>query len=77
MKSNRKKPGRAFKKGFMNKIIQFLKEAKMELMKVNWPTKQQTINYTLLVIGISIAIAIFLGSLDYFFEFLLKIFILK
>lgn len=61
----------------MAKITQFLKEAKAELMKVNWPTREQTINYTLIVIGISLAVAIFLGGLDYFFEFLLKIFILK
>jgi len=61
----------------MSNIAQFLKEAKAELIKVNWPTKQQTINYTLIVVGISIAVAIFLGGLDYFFEFLLKTFILK
>ncbi|PIU09033.1 MAG: preprotein translocase subunit SecE [Candidatus Moranbacteria bacterium CG_4_8_14_3_um_filter_34_16] len=61
----------------MEKIIQFLKDAKAELWKVNWPTKEQTINYTLLVIGISIAVAIFLGSLDWFFEYLLKTFVLK
>jgi preprotein translocase subunit SecE len=61
----------------MNAITQFLREAKGELMKVNWPTREQTINYTLIVIGISLAVAIFLGGLDYFFEFLLKTFILK
>jgi preprotein translocase subunit SecE len=61
----------------MNKIIQFLKEARAELMKVNWPSREQTINYTLAVIGISIIIAAFLGGLDYFFEQLLKRFILK
>lgn len=61
----------------MNNIIQFLKEAKAELWKVNWPTKQQTINYTLLVIGISIATAIFLGGLDWFFQEILKKFIIK
>lgn len=61
----------------MNKIIQFLKEAKAELAKVNWPTKEKTINYTLAVIGVSVAMAIFLGGLDYFFGYLLKIFILK
>ena len=61
----------------MDKIIQFLKEAKAELLKVNWPSKSQTINYTIIVIGISIAVAMFLGGLDYFFEFLLKNFILK
>ena len=61
----------------MSKIIQFLKEAKTELLKVNWPTKQQTINYTLIVIGISIAIAVFLGSLDYLFGYMIKTFIVK
>ena len=61
----------------MNRTIAFLKEAKAELMKVNWPTKKQTINYTLTVIGISLAVAIFLGGLDYFFEFVLKNFVLR
>lgn len=61
----------------MEKIIQFLKDAKSELWKVNWPTKEQTVNYTLLVIGISVAVAIFLGGLDWFFEYLLKNFVLK
>ena len=48
-----------------NNIINFFREAKAELKKVNWPTKNQTINYTLIVIGISLAVAIFLGGLDY------------
>jgi len=61
----------------MSQITQFLKEAKAELLKVNWPTKNQTINYTLIVIGISIAIAIFLGGLDYFFEYLIRTFVIK
>lgn len=61
----------------MNKIITFIKEARIELKKVNWPTKNQTLNYTLIVIGVSIAVALFLGGLDYLFENLLKIFIIK
>lgn len=61
----------------ISKIKTFLKEARAELLKVNWPTKQQTINYTLAVIGISIAVALFLGGLDWFFEYLLKTLILK
>lgn len=61
----------------MNKILVFFREARAELMKVNWPTKQQTINYTLMVIGISVIVAIFLGGLDYFFVKLLKTYILK
>ena len=61
----------------MNTITQFLREARTELSKVNWPSRQQTINYTLTVIGISLALALFLGGLDFIFETLLKVFILK
>jgi len=61
----------------MKSILEFLKDAKVELTKVNWPTRKKTINYTIIVVGISLAVAIFLGGLDYFFGFLLKTFILK
>lgn len=61
----------------MVKITQFLKEAKAELLKVNWPNKVQARNYTLIVIGISIAVAIFLGSLDYIFGYIIKTFVIK
>ena len=55
-----------------NKAVDFVKEARVELKKVNWPTKQQTINYTLIVIGLSIAVALFLGGLDFIFSEILK-----
>jgi len=61
----------------MNKVIQFFREAKVELMKVNWPTKKQTMNYTGLVVAVSIAVALFLGGLDYSFSYILKTFIIK
>ena len=50
----------------MNKLIQYFRDSKIELKKVTWPTKKEAINHTLIVIGISIAMAIFLGSIDYF-----------
>ncbi|MFA6973918.1 MAG: preprotein translocase subunit SecE [Parcubacteria group bacterium] len=60
-----------------NQIVQFVKEAKAELLKVNWPTRPQVINYTLMVIALSITLAIFLGGLDYAFGYILKTFIVK
>ena len=48
----------------MNKILNYFKGAKEELSKVVWPTRQTTINHTLMVIGVSIAVAIFLGVVD-------------
>lgn len=56
----------------MKKIFQFLEEAKAELMKVNWPSKKQTIRYTMLVVAVSLAVAAFLGGLDWIFSNILK-----
>lgn len=39
-----------------------------EMRKVAWPTKQQTINYSLLVIGLSVGLAFFFAVLDYVFS---------
>jgi preprotein translocase subunit SecE len=61
----------------MNKIVQFLIEAKAEMFKVNWPSRKQTINYTLLVVAVSLAVAGFLGGLDWIFSYILKTFIIK
>lgn len=61
----------------MKKIYNFIVDAKAELLKVNWPTKKQTINYTLIIIGVSLAVALFLGGLDYIFGMILKKFIIK
>jgi preprotein translocase subunit SecE len=60
----------------MEKIKQFLREAYSEMQKVSWPTREQTIQYTTLVVVISLAVAIFLGVLDYSFGSLIKKFIL-
>ena len=59
----------------MKKIYDFILDAKAELLKVNWPTKKQAINYTLIIIGVSLVVALFLGGLDYLFSGILKKFI--
>ena len=59
-----------------NKAITFLKEVRLEMKKVNWPTKQETIKYVIIVIGVSAVLAAFLGVLDFIFIRLLNKFIL-
>lgn len=49
----------------MNKAVNFLKEVYGELEKVAWPTREQTIRYTVLVILVAVAVGLFLGGLDY------------
>lgn len=61
----------------MNSVFTFLTEAKVELSRVNWPSQKQVIRYTVLVIAISIAVAIFLGSLDLLFSSLVERFLIK
>ena len=46
------------------------------MKSVNWPTRKQAVNYTLLVIGASIGVAIFLGAFDMLFAYLLGKFVL-
>ena len=59
-----------------DRLITFLKEAKIELKKVAWPTRQETVRYTAMVIVISAALAMFLGIADFGFRTLLDKFIL-
>jgi len=64
-------------KNLFKRITSFLKDVRLELKKVNWPTKKETIKYTLIVVGISAAVAVFLGGLDFIFSTLLNKFILR
>ena len=48
-------------------LIQYLKDTRGELHHVAWPTRLQTIIYTILVIALSIFVALYLGFFDYIF----------
>ena len=41
-----------------------------ELKKVTWPTREETRNLTIVVIGISVALGIFLGGIDFILSWL-------
>lgn len=51
----------------------FIIESREELKRVNWPTKEETIKFTMFVIVLSVAVAALLGLLDYFFVQILEI----
>lgn len=54
------------------KVGDFLKDVRAELKKVSWPSRQETIKLTGVVILISVALAAFLGLLDFGFITLLN-----
>ena len=57
------------------RLVQYIISAKTELKKVTWPTRKETTKHTLIVIGISLFTAFFLGILDFVFSKLLALFI--
>ncbi len=59
----------------MGKLANYIKASIEEMKKVTWPTKKETYQYTMLVIGISLAVAAFLGGLDFFFNWCLQLII--
>lgn len=51
----------------------FAKGVKSEFKKIIWPTKKDTVNYTIVVIVISIISALIIYGLDFVFTNLLKL----
>lgn len=59
------------------KIGTFFKEVRQELKKVTWPTRQETVKYTTVVILVTLAVAAFLGAVDLGLTWLINKFIIK
>lgn len=52
----------------LNAVKNYFVGSFQEMKKVTWPTKSQTINYSVMVIALSIGMALFFGLLDYIFN---------
>ncbi len=50
----------------MNPFI-FLREVKSEMEKVVWPTRNQAIQLTVMVIAVSVLVGAYIGGLDFIF----------
>lgn len=50
----------------------YIDETKGELKHVSWPTRTQAINYTILVVAISLVTAAYLSLFDGLFAYILK-----
>ncbi len=50
---------------FWTKAVQFLQEARMELKRVTWPSRKETIASTVVVIVLVFIISFFLGIVDF------------
>jgi preprotein translocase subunit SecE len=55
--------GAAFK--YVRIALQFLREAKMELKKVKWPTRKELLASTAVVIALVLLVSFYLGVIDF------------
>src|SRR4051794_6666414 len=57
------------------KPTEFVKEVRSELRKVAWPTRAETLNYSLIVFVAVVVLMALIGLMDYAFgEFVLRLF---
>jgi len=57
---------------YIDQAVQFLREVKVELKKVAWPTRKQTTGSTVVVIILVILLSVFLGLVDVGLSSLIK-----
>jgi preprotein translocase subunit SecE len=55
------------------KITEYIKQTRAEMSHVTWPSREQTIRFTSLVIVVSLATALILGVADFVFSKLLTL----
>jgi len=69
-----KTKGKAAKReGLIDRIVRYLKETRAEIRKVTWPTRQEAINLTGIVLAVTVFMATLLALLDLLFS---KVFVL-
>lgn len=50
--------------GFLQRVKNYIKGVQSELRKVTWPNKKELINYTIIVIALTLILAIVIGLSD-------------
>jgi preprotein translocase subunit SecE len=56
-----------------NALVRYFKETRAEIRKVSWPTREEATNLTLIVLAVTVAMAVFLGAVDYILAALIRL----
>jgi len=64
----RTKSERTANRSGQNFLVRYLRETRGELRKVTWPTREEAQRLTAIVLGVTVAMAVFLGLLDLIFS---------
>lgn len=57
------------------KPLKFLKEVRSELKRVVWPTRQEAIRLTMVVVIVSALVGVYIGALDYILTRVMALFV--
>jgi preprotein translocase subunit SecE len=57
--------------------VSFVSETRDELKKVVWPSRQEVIRLTVVVITVSLIVGTFLGGLDFLFVKIISLIVIK
>jgi preprotein translocase subunit SecE len=49
-------------------LVNYLRDVRIELRKVVWPTRQEALNLTMVTLALSLAVGLFLGGVDFIFQ---------
>ncbi len=55
-----------------NVIVRYLKETRAEMAKVTWPTRDEALRLTGIVLAVTVGMAVFLGLVDALFATLFR-----
>ena len=70
---------KAKKKGFLEAlygpIVTYLKATRAELGKVSWPSRNEALHLTGIVIAVTAFMAVILGAVDYLFAWIFRLII--
>lgn len=55
------------------KLLQYIREVRAELTRVTWPTRQEALQLTIVILVVSLVVGIYVGGLDLLFTNLLGI----
>jgi preprotein translocase subunit SecE len=50
--------------GFVTRVREFVQEVLLEFRRVTWPSRQELINSTVVVLALTVVVAFFLGGVD-------------
>ncbi|MBC7234150.1 MAG: preprotein translocase subunit SecE [Chloroflexi bacterium] len=58
-----------------NRIVKYLKEVRAEIRKVTWPSRQEVLRLSAIVIAVLVVMSAFMAIIDYAFSWLMRLII--